>query len=38
MKGKENVVADVLSKKYDEEGSLFALSFPVPDWLYVVRQ
>jgi hypothetical protein len=28
-KGKENVVADALSRKYEEEGSLFSLSFMV---------
>jgi hypothetical protein len=32
------VVADALSQKYEEEGSLFFLSFIVPDWLQVVRQ
>jgi hypothetical protein len=37
-KGKDNVVADALSRKYEEEGSLFSLSFIVPDWLQVVRQ
>jgi hypothetical protein len=37
-KGKENVVADALSCKYEDEGSLFSLSFIVPDWLQVVRQ
>ena len=26
-KGKENVVVDALSRKYEEEGSLFSLSF-----------
>jgi hypothetical protein len=30
-KGKENVVVDALSKKYEDEGSLFSLSFIVPD-------
>jgi hypothetical protein len=30
-KGKDNVVADALSRKYEEEGSLFSLSFIVPD-------
>jgi hypothetical protein len=30
-KGKDNVVADALSQKYEEEGSLFSLSFIVPD-------
>jgi hypothetical protein len=36
-KGKNNVVADALSRKYEEEGSLFSLSFIVPDWLQAVR-
>jgi hypothetical protein len=36
-KGKHNVVADALSQKYEEEGSLFSLSFIVLDWLQVVR-
>jgi hypothetical protein len=30
-KGKDNVVVDALSKKYEDEGSLFSLSFIVPD-------
>jgi hypothetical protein len=37
-KGKDNVVADELSRKYEEEGSLFSLSFIVPDWLQAVRE
>jgi hypothetical protein len=37
-KGKENVVVDALSQKYEEDGSLFSLSFIVPDWLQVVHQ
>jgi hypothetical protein len=37
-KDKDNVVADALSRKYEDEGSLFYLSFIVPDWLQVVRQ
>jgi hypothetical protein len=37
-KGKENVVADSLSRKYEDEGSLFSLSFIVPDWLQAIRQ
>jgi hypothetical protein len=32
-KKKENVVVDALSRKYDEEGSLFASSFLVENWL-----
>jgi hypothetical protein len=37
-KGKENVVVDALSYKYEDEGSLFSLSFIVPDWLQVICQ
>jgi hypothetical protein len=37
-KDKENVVAYALSHKYEDEGSLFSLSFIVPDWLQAVRQ
>jgi hypothetical protein len=37
-KGKDNVVVDALSRKYEDEGSLFSLSFIVPDWLQVVFQ
>jgi hypothetical protein len=37
-KGKENVVVHALSKKYEDEGSLFSLSFIVADWLQVVRR
>jgi hypothetical protein len=36
-KGKDNVVADALSQKYEYEGSLFSLSFIVLDWLQAVR-
>jgi hypothetical protein len=32
-KGKDNVVDDALSRKDEDEGSLFPLSFIVPDWL-----
>jgi hypothetical protein len=37
-KGKDNVVVDALSRKYEDEGSLFSLSFIVLDWLQVVCQ
>jgi hypothetical protein len=37
-KGKDNVIADALSQKYEDEGSLFSLSFIVPYWLQAVRQ
>jgi hypothetical protein len=36
-KGKDNVVVDALSQKYEDEWSLFSLSFIVLDWLQVVR-
>ena len=36
-KGKDNVVADALSRKYEDEGSLFSLSFIVLDWLQDVH-
>jgi hypothetical protein len=35
-KGKDNVVADALPRKYEDEGSLFYLSFIGPNWLQVV--
>jgi hypothetical protein len=37
-KGKENVVEAALSRKYEVEGSIFSLSFIVPDWLQAIRQ
>jgi hypothetical protein len=32
------VVADALSRKYEEEGSFFSITFIVLDWLQVVHQ
>jgi hypothetical protein len=37
-KEKENVVVNVVSRKYKDEGSLFSLSFFVSNWIEVVRQ
>jgi len=37
QKGKENVVVDALSRKYEDEGSLFSLSLPLLDWLVEVH-
>jgi hypothetical protein len=37
-KGKDNVVDDALSRKYEDKGSLFSLSFILPDWVQVVHQ
>ena len=31
--GKCNVVEDALSRKHEEEGSLFSLSSPILEWL-----
>jgi hypothetical protein len=37
-KGNDNVMVDALSRKYEDEGSLFSLSFIVLDWLQAVHQ
>ena len=37
-KGKDNVVAYALSRKYEDEGSLFSVSFIVLDWIQAIRQ
>jgi hypothetical protein len=37
-KGKDNVIADAIPQKYEDEGSLFSLSFIVPDWLQAIHQ
>ena len=31
--GKENVVVDAFSIQFEEEASLFALSYPIHDWI-----
>jgi hypothetical protein len=36
-KDKENVVVDALSRKNEDEGSLFSLSFIVPDYLQAIH-
>jgi phage-related protein len=36
-KGKYNMVNDALSRKYEDEGSLFSLSFIVPYWLQAIQ-
>jgi hypothetical protein len=36
-KGKENVLVEALSRKYEEDMSLFSLSFIIFDWLKVIR-
>ena len=36
-KGKENVVVDTFSRKYEDKGTLFSLSFIVPDWLQAIH-
>ena len=37
-KGKDSVVVDALSRKYEDDRSLFALSSLVPKWLDKARQ
>ena len=32
-KVKDNVVANALSRQYEDEGSPLGLSVPIPDWL-----
>ena len=36
-KCKDNVVVDALSRKYEDEGSLFPLSSPVLEWVEEAR-
>ena len=36
-KWKDNVVVDALSHQYEDEGSLSALSAPIPNWLDEAR-
>lgn len=36
--GKDNVVEDALSRKIEDEGSMFTLSSPVFDWLDEAKQ
>ena len=33
IKGKDNVVVDALSRKYEDEGTLLTLSTPILYWL-----
>ena len=37
-KGKENLVADALSRTFDDHASLSAISMPIPNWLQSVQQ
>ena len=37
-KGKDNIVADALSHTFDDQGSLSAISMPIPNWLQSVQQ
>ena len=37
-KGKENIVADALSRTFDDQASLSAISMPIPNWLASVQQ
>lgn len=37
-KAKENVLVNALSRQFEEDGYLFALSLSSPSWLEEVRQ
>jgi hypothetical protein len=37
-KVKHNVVVDAIFRKYEDEGSLFSISFIIPNFLQVVHQ
>ena len=37
-KGKDNVVAYALSRKYEDEGSLFSLSYAILEWVEEAHQ
>ena len=37
-KGKDHLVTDSLSRTFDDQGSLSAISMPVPNWLQLVQQ
>ena len=37
-KGKDNVVTNARSRKYEDEGSIFFLSFIVQDWIQAIHQ
>ena len=37
-KGMDNVVADALSKQYEDMGSLLTLSVPIAEWLEIAFQ
>ena len=32
-KGHDNVVADALSRQFEEESTLLAISLPIPEWI-----
>ena len=37
-KGKHNLVADALSRTFDDHVSLSSMSLPIPNWLHSVQQ
>jgi len=37
-KGKENSVADALSRQFEEESTLLAISLPIPEWIEEARK
>ena len=37
-KGKDNLLADAISRTFDDHASLSAISMPIPNWLQYVKQ
>ena len=37
-KGKDNLMADALSRTFDDHVSLSSISMPIPNWLQFVQQ
>lgn len=37
-KGRENIVANALSRQFEEESTLFAISLPIPEWIEEARR
>ncbi len=37
-KGHENIVADALSRQFEEESTMLAISLPIPEWIEQARR
>ena len=37
-KGQDNNVADALSRQFEEESTLLAISLPIPEWIEEARR